>query len=456
MQPVPNCHIWQQSEWWAGAIKMYLLLKKINAPENVQVLLSTIVRISQILYADDSKRTPRRVLSLYNQAWLHMELCRELIAPPKNISRNRMFGSYLHALTVHAPIQYEAICQKSINAENQERLFGQARKAAEAASNRHKGNVVSTIMLRLQAKKEVGHILQSVELANSQVSRAASNLPTAGNTEFNKNFLKKRTNSWQAHLERISPFLEQGKGKWWIEDEERYTFLDGDSKTESPQLPQLLDFRHATLQDVREWQKASWEHCLNENIQLPTTTVVLYDENGMRQQTESVSEPEDTTTFPTIPTQAMLVLPDGMESDEDTTEELLEEVTFTITEEDPKVTERDTPHIFHTSTAMNISKFLNQSQLDILYSYDNARSKLKAVSHSVSKAERNKYQAVSCQLKSIVTTKRAEIRERIKELQTDFYTNHGRTPSVQENEELRNLVKLRDIASKLLLSWDKI
>jgi hypothetical protein len=100
-------------------------------------LLHSVIKVSQILYSDEEKRTPKQVLSLYNNAWLHMELCKDLIPTPRSISKRKMYGIYLHALTSHAPQQYEIVCQKSINAENQERLFGQARRAAEATSNRH-------------------------------------------------------------------------------------------------------------------------------------------------------------------------------------------------------------------------------------------------------------------------------------------------------------------------------
>ena len=101
-----------------------------------------------------------------------------------------MYGTYLHALTSHAPQQYEIVCQKSINAENQERLFGQARRAAEATSNRHPENIIFTSLLRLQAKKEVGHILHSVNEADSQVSRAAANLTSFKGSKFNKCFVE--------------------------------------------------------------------------------------------------------------------------------------------------------------------------------------------------------------------------------------------------------------------------
>ncbi len=38
------------------------------------------------------------------------------------------FGLYLLSIAVHAPLQYEIVCLKLINTENQERLFQQANK----------------------------------------------------------------------------------------------------------------------------------------------------------------------------------------------------------------------------------------------------------------------------------------------------------------------------------------
>ena len=130
-------------------ITLYNLLVKENANQWVLQLLHSIIKVSQILYSDEEKRNPKQVLSLHNNAWLHMELCKDLIPVPKSISKRKMYGTYLHALTSHAPQQYEIVCQKSINAENQERLFGQARRAAEATSNQHPENIIFTSLLRL-------------------------------------------------------------------------------------------------------------------------------------------------------------------------------------------------------------------------------------------------------------------------------------------------------------------
>jgi len=144
-----------------------------------------------------------------------------------------MFGSYLHSLSAHAPQQYELVCLKSINTENQEHLFRQARQIVSTTTNRQPQNIIPSALLRLQAKNEYKQIQKAVHKADSQVRSAASNLPTAGRTMITHSFLQDRMPSWQAHLHRISPFLLQGRGVWWEAVESGYLFHDGDTDVES-------------------------------------------------------------------------------------------------------------------------------------------------------------------------------------------------------------------------------
>lgn len=457
----------------AGVIHLSLLLKKLGVQQVVQDLLDTIIRIGEILYADDSKRTPQRILALYNNAWKHMELCRELIASPKQLTTTKMFGTYLHALTVHAPVQYEIMSQKSINTENQERLFGQSRRAAEATSNRHKSNVISTIILRLQAKKEVGQILASVDIANSQVSRAASNLAPFQNTTITTAFIANRKKSWQAHLERISPYLLEGEGAWWKKAPEGYLFFDTDFETEAPTSPPLLHFRHADLTDVTRRQQQSWQKCLESGTSLPALSVDIYH-NGTRINTRNLSPPPTSTC---IQDNHMESINPSSRCNNDDTEcyqidsnspvDYATQCSIDLTE---GTTERacasgihsatiptpmDTGPHFKTTSATNILKVIPTSQLDTLVVYDSLRARLKSKQPCL-ETDRNKYQAVSCTLKSIVASRRLHLKNEIRTTQTQYYTEHGRIPTTDECEQLRKLVKLRDIASKLLTTWDKL
>ena len=56
----------------------------------------------------------------------------------------RFFGIYLHSLVVHAPRQYEIVCLKSINTENQEQIFQQAKGIAKNCSSRKHDSVISS------------------------------------------------------------------------------------------------------------------------------------------------------------------------------------------------------------------------------------------------------------------------------------------------------------------------
>ncbi len=106
-------------------IQIYLLLKDLECSSEVLLLLETIITIGKISYSMDTERSPRQLLRLYNACWVHMELCRHLFSNPRKITRSKMFGHYLHAITAHSETQYEVACLRSLNTENQERLLGE-------------------------------------------------------------------------------------------------------------------------------------------------------------------------------------------------------------------------------------------------------------------------------------------------------------------------------------------
>lgn len=101
-----------------AAIHLLALLRG-KAPSNVTLLLQTLVEISEIMYADDTKRTARSVLRLITLLGSIMNFFEHL----QELSHDKFFGSYLHAITCHASKQYELVCLKSCNAEHEERLW---------------------------------------------------------------------------------------------------------------------------------------------------------------------------------------------------------------------------------------------------------------------------------------------------------------------------------------------
>lgn len=126
---------------------------------------------------------------------------------PDDLSRSTFFGSYLHSVVAHAPLQLEIISLRSINTENQERIFNQARRIATGATNRHPQYIISTTVLRLQAKAEYRDIFGGVDIGDSMVAKAGAQAKGYGGTCITPEFLLHRSKSWQAHLHRISKFL---------------------------------------------------------------------------------------------------------------------------------------------------------------------------------------------------------------------------------------------------------
>lgn len=175
----------------------------------------------------------------------------------------------------------QIVSLRSVNTENQERLFEQARRSSTAASNRHPQNVLYSAVLRLQAKATFRNGMDTLQQADSIVGRAGANVPAYTGMVLTKEFIKNRERSWQAHLQRISHYLIHGRGTWWKEIEEGYKFLDGDNDPKSqPSGPQLRHFRSVTLKEVNTSALEVWDQLLQDKIELPTTGIVLYNKAG--------------------------------------------------------------------------------------------------------------------------------------------------------------------------------
>ena len=264
------------------AIELRLSLVQASVDPAITLLTDTAVRISELLYLPEEKRTPCRILQLYNCTWLHHQLCSTMFTTfHGDMSRSKFFGTYLHAIVVHAPSHLEIISLFSVNTENQERIFGQACKTATATSNRQPHTLISTILLRLQAKSQYRDIYASVKQGESRVAKAGANIPPYEGTVVKDDFIQPRIKSWQAHLERLSRFLVAGEGVWWEKTQDGYHFFDGDGDLECHnEGPPLLHHRSVLLQEVGKQQRAAWKMILHHGIKIPTPRLYLYDEAG--------------------------------------------------------------------------------------------------------------------------------------------------------------------------------
>ena len=105
--------------------KMLQVMKGYEIDGNVSKLLGTLCEIQRILYLGEDFRTPKEILRLYNVCFQHFVT---MIKFDKlKMTREKIYGKYLHNLLVHAPLQYRLVSgdsiNYSINCEDEERFF---------------------------------------------------------------------------------------------------------------------------------------------------------------------------------------------------------------------------------------------------------------------------------------------------------------------------------------------
>ena len=259
------------------------------------------------MYSLDVNRTPKQCLQYYNCAFLIHELHLELFGSP-------MTTMYFHALLIHGPQQHEAVCSRSVNAENEERLFKSAANAAKC-TDRKPENMLPGVLKRLQVKREskMGPI-HSLRKQNSRIGSRAADLPKYTGTIFKARWIKKRPFAWQAHLKKIAHFLIQGMGAWWSTSESGDVhFCDGESHGDyHTHGPHIFHACSSHLQDVTVRSTKSWDDCISLGIRMPIESIRLYNDDGHLVSVANVqplTEEMDVSLNTSIPSGASLVPP---------------------------------------------------------------------------------------------------------------------------------------------------
>ena len=100
--------------------------------------------------------------------------------------------------------------------------------------------------------------------------------------------INKRVRSWNEHLKRISPFLLPVKGIWWESSQGKVTLNDSDVDTQAePSKPPMLHFRSASIKDVVARQRLSWEEVMAKKVEIPTTKLHIYSDDGVLQRVQT-------------------------------------------------------------------------------------------------------------------------------------------------------------------------
>ena len=127
------------------AAYLFVSSPETNGTTAVKKYVMCLVQISKILYSLDMSRSPKQSLQFYNCAFTVHELHLELFG-------TAMATQYFHALLLHGPQQHEVVCSRSVNTENEERLFKSAANAAKC-TDRKPQNMLPTVLKRLKVKR---------------------------------------------------------------------------------------------------------------------------------------------------------------------------------------------------------------------------------------------------------------------------------------------------------------
>ena len=120
-----------------------------------------------------------------------------------------------------------ALC-RSINTENEERIFGQAKAITKATSCNRPNEVITNILLRVQMEQAAHDVMDDRD--ESQVKKLSKAVGPRPNSVFSNALMVQFEAQYQAHLERIGDFLLPGEGVWWKHVAQGVEFLDGEDE----------------------------------------------------------------------------------------------------------------------------------------------------------------------------------------------------------------------------------
>ena len=261
-----------------AVILIYLKLKDIQPDGMLTALFHTAVEITNLCYAHDDMRTPRTILCLYNRTFLHAYLCTVLFPNPKSTTHRRMFGRYYHSITAHAATMFRIVSLRSLNTEQHERIFQQAKGITKGTSNNHPQHVVNDILQRLRYEQGTENTIASQE---SQIKSLSLAVGPMENTVFPYSMVSKISEHYQAHLERIGDYLLLGPGVWWRETPQGIMFLDGANEQEYRDGgPALQHFRSRSCSDIEMYLQQQWEVCCSSGVKLPAACLRYYGQDG--------------------------------------------------------------------------------------------------------------------------------------------------------------------------------
>ena len=383
------------------------------------------------------------------------------------MSKRKMFGKYFHSIITHAPI---LISLRSLNAELQERAFGQANAICRSTSNYHPDHIVNNVVVRFQieANREKENLLST---QNSVVSGLARELQPFTNTVLPSSLLENNAAQVQSHLERVSDFLLHGQGIWWKKVNEGIEFLDSDKEAGfHPCGPELHHFRSSNMLEEVKYLERCWQSCIEREVELPLAEIRRYSEAGELISLETCTTTAnvceritDTQTEGSV----MLVSNDStndasmeVHNDLDNVEDfdceneycISTQVSSTLTsEEKPQTSVSQSPPTIEMKTSLAKSLVNIVSNIRLLKRFDNLRQKAKEKKKGSRVLLNRQYTSCSQLIKVEVVAACERIQKQIADYEKGFILENDRLPTLTEYpSEIKALIHKRNITQKVL------
>ena len=219
----------------------------------VHKLLRTLSEIQRILYLGDDFRSPEEILRLHNTCFAHFALIKKSmpIGLSSELTRDKLYGKYMHNLLVHAPIQYRTVSGASINCEDEERIFNSMKNITHSTNSNKPGHVIGNLIVRQEVEsacKEKYEIDKSTDSTLNDIQQIGDKLhQNESNSHFSYEVILESGSDWQSHLEGILDFLAFGENVCWEKNEFGVDFFDYSGIPQNSDLhPKVNHFRSSS------------------------------------------------------------------------------------------------------------------------------------------------------------------------------------------------------------------
>ena len=129
-------------------------LTKFLSNHFVTTFFVTLSEIKEISYSIDDERSPKSLLRMANLILQHFLITHIYIRDDLVfLTPRKFFGVYLHATMNHAGLQYRIVSGRSANTEKEGTMFTSTKTDTKLTLNFHCNQLVSNIIIRLQARE---------------------------------------------------------------------------------------------------------------------------------------------------------------------------------------------------------------------------------------------------------------------------------------------------------------